>query len=204
MDGVFIYWDNSNIFHAAQSLAEERNGGEAETHYRVRITFDNMLRLAHADRPIVKAIAAGSIPPSLQNLWNQMASNGVAVELFDRGTARRSEQQVPDLYLINHMLEDLVDYEIPGVAVLLSGDGGFLRTLERMHRRGWGIEILSWEHSCSMRMREWAQENGVFIPLDDYYASVTYLEPFSPNFPVSALQPTRAATEIDLSLRPMA
>ena len=27
MDRVFIYWDNSNIFHEAQRLAEERSEG---------------------------------------------------------------------------------------------------------------------------------------------------------------------------------
>ena len=50
MSNVFIYWDNSNIFHEAQRLAEERNNGP-DARYRVRINFANMLRLAHADRP---------------------------------------------------------------------------------------------------------------------------------------------------------
>lgn len=27
-DKVFIYWDNSNIFHEAQRLADERDAGE--------------------------------------------------------------------------------------------------------------------------------------------------------------------------------
>ena len=108
------------------------------------------------------------------------------------------------MVLKNQMLGDLADYEDPGIVVLLSGDSGFHQNLERMHRRGWRIEVLSWEHSCSLRMRGWVEANGVFIPLDDYYASVTYLEPFSPNFPVSAAQPTRAATDIDLSQRRLA
>ena len=54
MDKVFIYWDNSNIFHEAQRLAEERNNGP-DARYRVRINFSNMLRLAHADRPVERA-----------------------------------------------------------------------------------------------------------------------------------------------------
>ncbi len=203
MDSVFIYWDNSNIFHAAQSLAEERNGGAADTHYRVRINFSNMLHLAHADRPIKKAIAAGSIPPSLQNLWHQMEDRGIEVELFDRGSPERGEQQVPDLVLRNHMLEDALDHsDDPGIVVLLSGDSGFHQNLERMHLRGWRIEVLSWEHSCHRQMRRWVQENGAFVPLDDFYNSVTYLEPFSPNFPIA--QQPRESTELDLSLRPTA
>ena len=58
MDSVFIYWDNSNIFHEAQRLAEERGEGP-NARYRVRIHFDHMLCLAHADRPLKKALAAG-------------------------------------------------------------------------------------------------------------------------------------------------
>ena len=57
MERVFIYWDNSNIFHEAQRLAEEREGGLAR--YRVRIHFDNLLNLARADRPIERALAVG-------------------------------------------------------------------------------------------------------------------------------------------------
>ena len=38
MSGVFVYLDNSNIFHAAQDLAEERNG-DMNARYRVRIHF---------------------------------------------------------------------------------------------------------------------------------------------------------------------
>ena len=57
MNGVFVYWDNSNIFHAAQDLAEERNGDQ-NARYRIRINFENLLRLAHADRPLTKALAA--------------------------------------------------------------------------------------------------------------------------------------------------
>ena len=36
MSRVFIYWDNSNIFHEAQRFAEERGEGP-DARYRVRI-----------------------------------------------------------------------------------------------------------------------------------------------------------------------
>ena len=39
MSRVFIYWDNSNIFHEAQRFAEERNEG-SDARFRVRINFD--------------------------------------------------------------------------------------------------------------------------------------------------------------------
>ena len=172
MNEVFVYWDNSNIFHEAQRFAEERDEGPS-ARYRVRVNFDNLLRLAHAGRPLKKALAAGSVPPELRQLWNRMENQGVEVSLFDRGDPMRGEQDMPDRILQLRMLEDALDYSgDPGIAVLLTGDGsgylegaGFHSTLERMHSRGWRVEILSWAHSCNRRMREWAERNGVFVPV---------------------------------------
>ncbi|MYF36707.1 MAG: NYN domain-containing protein [Synechococcus sp. SB0678_bin_12] len=96
------------------------------------------------------------------------------------------------------MLRDTVDNNgDPGTAVLLSGDGagfddgcGFHADLERMHRKGWGIEILAWRHSCNHRMREWAEEKGRFIALDDFYSCVTYIWR-SPNLASPGQNPER-------------
>ena len=207
MDRVFIYWDNSNIFHEAQRLAEERNSGP-DARYRLRIDFSNMYRLAHADRPVQRACAAGSVPPEMRHLWNRLENSGVDVHLFDRINPEHGEQEIPDRLLQLRMLEDTVDFmDEPGIVVLLTGDGagysegaGFHRTLERMHNRGWRIEILSWAHSCNRRMRLWTQENGVFVALDDFYDSVTFLEPSRPGH---QLAESRYPAELDLSLRPM-
>lgn len=184
MERVFIYWDNSNVFHEAQRLAEEVEDGP-DARFRVRINFDNLLRLAHADRPLEKALAVGSVPPAMQQLWNRMESKGVKVSLYDRGSQECGEQNVPDKILQLTMLEDALDYNgDPGIVVLLTGDGagylegsGFHSTLERMHRRRWRLEILSWAHSTNQRMRRWAEDHGLFIPLDDFYKAITFLEP---------------------------
>ena len=208
MSGVFVYLDNSNIFHAAQDLAEERNG-DMNARYRVRTNFENLLRLAHADRPLEKAMAAGSVPPALINLWNRLAEAGIEVHLYDRGEPGRGEQQTPDQWLQLRMLEDGWDYiDNPGTIALLTGDGagynegrGFHSTLERMHRRGWKVEVLSWVHSCNRRMRQWVEANGVFVPLDDYYEAITYT-----NAPRIGQEPApaRDTVELDLSSRPAA
>ena len=207
MDHVFIYWDNSNIFHEAQRLAEERSEGPS-ARYRIRVHFDNMLRLAHADRPIERALAVGSVPPEMRQLWNRMESNGIEVRLFDRGSRERGEQEMPDRLLQLRMLEDALDYNgDPGIVVLLTGDGagylegaGFHSTLERMHRRGWRIEILSWVHACNQRMRRWAENHGVFIPLDDFYDAITFMDPSRPGF---ELAQSRDAAPLDLACRRM-
>ena len=204
-DKVFIYWDNSNIFHEARRFAEERNE-DADARGRVRINFDNMLRLAHADRPVAKAVAAGSVPPEMRQLWNRLENKGLEVNLFDRGQVERGEQDVPDRMLQLRMLEDALDYNgNPGVVVLLTGDGagyyegtGFHSTLERMHKRGWKVEILSWRHACNRRMREWAEANGVFVALDDFYEAITFMESSRLGH---KLAHARRSLPLDLSLR---
>ena len=205
MDKVFIYWDNSNIFHEAQRLAEEQNGTPG-ARYLVRINFDAMLRLAHADRPVHSAIAAGSVPPEMRQLWNRLESMDIEVRLYDRGDPYRGEQDVPDRILQVRMLEALADHiDDPGIAVLLTGDGagylegtGFHTTLERMHRVGWRIEILSWAHATNQRMRRWAEENGIFVALDDYYDSVTFREPSRPGYEFAL---GRDSSPLDLTTR---
>ena len=123
------------------------------------------------------------------------------------GESGRGEQDVPDRVLQLRMLEDALDYNgDPGIAVLLTGDGagysegaGFRSTLERKHKRGWRVEILSWAHSCNQRMRRWAEENGLFIALDDYYESLTFMEPSRPG---AEYAPARDSVELALSRRP--
>ena len=94
----------------------------------------------------------------------------------------------------------------PGIAVLLTGDGsgfadgvGFHADLERMHGKGWRIEVLSWRHSCNRRMREWTENVGRFIALDDYYESITFLEEPLPGRPVAE---PRYAVPLDLEQDP--
>ena len=50
MKPVFVFWDNSNIFISAKTVATEREGIDAG--YQVRIQFDHLLQLAVAGRPL--------------------------------------------------------------------------------------------------------------------------------------------------------
>jgi hypothetical protein len=95
------------------------------------------------------------------------------------------------------MLRALADSSTPCIAVLLTGDGkgyedgvGFRADLERMHKRGWAIELVTWERTCNKRLKEWASKVGVFVRLEDYYSSVTFLE-----------EGRREAKQVDLSSR---
>ena len=205
MESVFIYWDNANLFHEAQRLAAEREDGP-DARYRVRIDHERLCHLAHAGRPVQKALAAGPVPPELRQLWNRLEGTGIEVQRHGRGDAFRSEQEAPHQLLQLSMLEDALDFtDDPGIAVVLTGDGagyyegtGFHSTLERMRKRGWRVEVLSWAHACNQRMRRWAEANGVFVSLDDFYEAITFLEPSKPGHELAA---SRAPAELDLSRR---
>ncbi len=178
---VFIFWDNSNIYISGQQVGDRKEGLFA--HKTFRIDFDHLFHLAHADRPVDSAIAVGSIPPELRQLWGEFEkATGVRAVLHERG-AQSGREQAEDAVLQVHMLRALCDERDPQIAVLMTGDGkgyedgvGFHADLERMADRGWAIEVLAWEHSCRKRLRKWAERVGVFIPLDRYYESVTFLE----------------------------
>jgi hypothetical protein len=43
-----------------------------------------------------------------------------------------------------------------------------------MHKKGWGIEVLSWDGSCAGALKAWAGKVGCFIKLDDYLDSVVF------------------------------
>lgn len=174
-----IFWDNSNIYIPAQEVATKRDG--AIVGRDLRIQFENMWNLARAGRTVTSGVCVGSLPPEMEEVWSRLRATGVDLELFERGAESGREQAI-DQVLQLHMLHALLDHP-PGVAVLLTGDGagyhegrGFHADLERMHKRGWGIEVLSWENACHPRLKSWAQANGVFVPLDDYYASVTFVK----------------------------
>jgi hypothetical protein len=79
--------------------------------------------------------------------------------------------------------------------VLCTGDGkgyrnneGFLFDLEGFIEEGWNFEVLSWTHSCHGRLKQLAEQKGKFIPLENFYGSITFI------------QNGRRASLVDLSL----
>lgn len=179
--GVYVFWDNSNIFISAQKAAALKESAMVKRDLRVQ--FDNLLKLAAAGRPVRKAYCVGSVPPELEAVWKKLtASTGIVPELFERGKGTGTEQSV-DQALQVWMLRALADVRPPEVAVLLTGDGagydsgaGFRADLERMHKSGWGVEVVSWNHACNAKLKTWATTAGVYVPLEDHYESITFVE----------------------------
>ncbi len=200
MPKVLLFVDNSNIFISAKDEAFRREGRPAKD--QVRLQFDLLLRLALAGRPLANAFVVGSIPPEQRAVWEQLeAATGVRPELYERGQFSGGEQELDQCLqcLQVHMLRAISDHRDPQIAVLMTGDGrgyddgvGFHADMERMHAAGWGVEVVSWKRSCRRTLRKWATVKGKFIPLDDYYESVTFLEG------------GRRSTSLDLSYRAVA
>lgn len=178
---VFLFWDNSNIFIGAKAAGVDRDGHISRG--LIRIHFANIIRLALAGRTVEKAVAVGSIPPGDKLLWNRMKTDtGITPELYERGVGSGTEQGL-DQCLQTHMLRALSDYRDPQITVLMTGDGagydegaGFHADLERMYKRGWGIEVISWDHCCKKALKSWAERVGVYVKLEDYYDAVTFVE----------------------------
>ncbi|MBV6340071.1 NYN domain-containing protein [Candidatus Magnetobacterium casense] len=181
MKKVFIFWDNSNIFISGKTVASEYEGQNA--YYQLRLQFSTIVELAKAGREVEYAVAVGCVPPELRHVWNKMEQEGIAIELLERGAGSNKEQAV-DQALQVHMLRKTIDYNgTPGIVVMLTGDGhgfhdgvGFHADLERMHKKGWGIEIMAWEKTCNSNLKKWAENIGTFIRLEDYYESITFLD----------------------------
>jgi len=52
------------------------------------------------------------------------------------------------------------------VAVLATGDGDFLPTVESLQSRGLGVRVVYWSHAVSHKLRDTADE---FLELDPYF-----------------------------------
>jgi NYN domain-containing protein len=178
-DRVHIIWDNSNIFVSGRAVCDKLEYKPAG----FRINFRSLIDLAADGRPIEQVFCVGSVPPPTDAVWEHIRRlTGKMPELYERGAASGKEQAV-DQALQTRMLRLGYDYDPPETIVLLSGDGsgfeegiGFFADIVRLKRIGWNVEVLSWRDHCKRPMREWAESNALFVPLDDFYSSVTFLE----------------------------
>ena len=192
-DRVHILWDNSNIFLSGRTTGENL---EQKTE-GFRIQFEHLIDLEADHRTIEQVFCVGSIPPPTDSVWDHIERlTGKKPELFERGASSGKEQAV-DQALQTRMLRLGYDYIPPETILLLTGDGrgfeegvGFFADVVRLHKFGWKVEIFAWKNNCKREMREWAEKNGLFVPLDDFYSSITFLEK------------KRRAKAVDLANRP--
>ena len=172
---MFIFWDNSNIHISGLKAMEQKEPDQ--------LNFKNLFELVRNNREVESAYLSGSIPPPNNALWDYLKNMGINLQLLNK-TAEGTEQESVDMSLQTMMLRTAMDHmSEPSTIAILTGDGagkqlgeGFLSDLKRIKNLGWNIEVYSWENSCNRYLKEYAQKNGKFIALDDYYFSITFLK----------------------------
>lgn len=177
---MYLFWDNSNIHYSGLNTVYPMiEPGKERGIYRTY--FKNLFELVRNGRVIDGAYAAGSVPPPSDDLWVYIESLGIDMTLLDK-TADGKEQDSVDMSLQTNMFRVALDNP-PGTMVLLTGDGsggalgkGFLADIKRIHKIGWNIEVYAWESTCNRYLKSFAEENGIFVPLEKYYYSITFLK----------------------------
>jgi hypothetical protein len=176
---VCLYVDNSNIFIEGQRIAETLI---SEDRYSFRLHFRNFINLAIHGRELRKVVWGGSIPPPEDSVWKYLESIGVKPELIPRSPSGENDTVDSRIQLKMHRHARKYQDQ-PGTMVVATGDGkgygsedGFLYDLEGFLERGWEIEVMSWEHSCHGKLKEFAQKNGKFVSLDAYYKEITFIK----------------------------
>lgn len=178
-DFVCLYVDNSNIFHEGQRFAEQQR---SEDRYAFRIDFTHFSQLLLRNRPVREVVWGGSIPPATDTVWQALKDRGVDPHLIPRSDTGENETVDHKIQLLMH--RHVRKYrDNPGTIVVCTGDGkgyhneeGFLYDLEGHVEAGWAVEVISWTHSCHRHLRQFAEDNGRFIALDNFYDAVTYIK----------------------------
>lgn len=178
---MYIFWDNSNIHISGLNVMEEKEPSQPRELFRTN--FKNLFELVRNNREVSEAFLSGSIPPPSASLWGYLQNMGIKLQLLNK-TADGFEQESVDMSLQTMMLRTAIDnIASPSTIAVLTGDGagkqlgeGFLSDLKRIKKMGWNIEVYAWEKSCNRYLKEYIKENGKFVPLDDYYYSITYLK----------------------------
>ncbi len=179
MTKVHIVWDNSNIFLSGKSYCKKKEWKESS----FRICFENIIDLAADGRDVEQVFCVGSVPPPTDSVWGHIeAITGRKPELYERG-AQGGKEQAVDQALQTRMLRLGYDIDPPETLIIMSGDGsghekgeGFFADAKRLRRFGWNIEIIAWRDNCARAMREWAEENGIFVDLGCFYGEVSFLQ----------------------------
>lgn len=178
---MFIFWDNSNIHISGLEVMKEKEPDQPRELFRTN--FKNLFELVRNNRTIESAYFSGSVPPPNNLLWSHIQNLGINLQLLNK-TSEGTEQESVDMSLQTMMLRTAIDnIGSPSTIAVLTGDGagkqlgeGFLTDLKRIKTMGWEIEVYAWESSCNRHLKQFAEENGKFISLDDYYYSITFLK----------------------------
>lgn len=182
---LHLFIDNSNILGGAR-----RTAAQSEAHVpwqAMRVYWRNFFALVEEQRGALTKIVAGSIPPGNEELWTYAHDFGYNTDLLRKVEADdgRMVEQAVDEMLHLKIANATLDHEPPQTLVLATGDGktsdydtSFPAQARRALKRGWSVELWSWQAQLSNAWRRLAQEHsGLKVrTLDPFYYSITFVK----------------------------
>lgn len=176
---VCIYVDNSNIYIGGQETAKHKH----EDAHSLRIAFENFLYLVtHGDMEFDEMVWAGSGNTEHEEIFRGITDKGIDLQLIPR--AESGENETVDQAIQLSMYRHHRKYRsTPGTIVLCTGDGkgfseekGFLYDVKGFTEDGWKLNLFSWDSICHHGLKHFAKEHGHYIPLENYYDSITFIK----------------------------
>ncbi len=184
---ICIYVDNSNIYISGQKAAKKNS--EPPSHFR--IAFNNFLLLiTNGDMEFQEMLWTGSGTSELENVFKDIVNKGVDLQLIPRSASGENEtvDQAIQLAMYRHHRKYR---RSPGTIILCTGDGagfheekGFLYDIMGFIEDGWNLVLYSWDVACHKGLKKFAKKNGVYIPLEKYYYSISFIENGRPELPL--------------------
>ena len=180
-----LYVDFSNLTYALRAEAIRRGDPDRT----VRVHAGNLRRILAAGRRVGDAmlVANREIPTPVLDHFR----SNFTVELVEAGRVTGTEQAGDEL-LQNSIYRTLFRATGPSTIVVATGDGagwqegrGFCESLLAARRRGFGVEVVSFESALNRRLRRLAELIGTVVTLDPFYESIAFLEGLRPARPPS-------------------
>lgn len=174
-----VYVDNSNIYIGGQTAAK----AAGENPMDLRISFNNFIYLVtEGSMEFEEMVWGGSGPEGIEEIFASMKDKGVDLQIIPRG--ENGENETVDMAIQLSMYRHNRKYmETPGTIVLCTGDGkgyddekGFLYDLHAFAEDGWKIRLFSWDCVCHDKLKKFAADNGYYVPLENYYNSITFIK----------------------------
>lgn len=176
---ICIYVDNSNIYIGGQETAKLKN----EDAFNFRIAFNHFLFLITGGTfEFDELVWAGSGEQGIEDIFENMRKQGVDLQIIPRSAS--GEHETVDQAIQLSMYRHHRKYKnTPGTIVLCTGDGkgyheekGFLYDVQGFTEDGWKLVLFSWDHVCHQQLKQFAKQHGAYIPLEEYYDSITFIK----------------------------
>ncbi|MFQ6126865.1 MAG: NYN domain-containing protein [Candidatus Heimdallarchaeota archaeon] len=119
--------------------------------YSYRIDFSLLLDFASQGRQLVHKEYFNVCSPSKDNLYYQIESIGIRLNL--RGWINNGRQKGVDQEL-GHRILELHEECQPSVIILLAGDGDFVPSISRVKQKGARVEVIAGKSSISTKLSQ--------------------------------------------------